>query len=135
MFIYCFDDNHANFNSIVKMNEAIFEWKDIEEDQSRFEEAAYLLRALGNETRLRVIVQLSRAGEMSVSELLEKTGCEQSLLSHHLTDMRAKGLLASRRSGKNNFYSIHDKRIVNVLKCLLKCGPERPLQVGSELFY
>jgi len=114
------------------MNEAILEWKDIEEDQSRFEEAAYLLRALGNETRLRVVVQLSRAGEMSVSELLDKTGCEQSLLSHHLTDMRAKGLLASRRSGKNNFYSIQDKRIVNVLKCLLKCGPERPFQVGSE---
>lgn len=91
-------------------------------DKARFEEAAYLLRALANETRLCVILQLSQAGEKSVTELMEGMNCEQSLLSHHLTDMRAKGILNCRREGKNSFYSLKDKRTANVLKCLMQCN-------------
>lgn len=96
--------------------------KDQKIDKSQFEEAAYILRSLANETRLCVILQLSQTDEKSVSELLENMDCEQSLLSHHLTDMRAKGILNCRRSGKNSFYSIKDKRISNVLKCVMGCG-------------
>lgn len=91
-------------------------------NQTQFEEAAYLLRSLANEIRLQVVMELAQDEEMSVSELQERTQSEQSLLSHHLTDMRAKGILSCRRSGKNRFYSIKDKRIVNVLKCVLRCG-------------
>mgnify|MGYP002351265890 CR=1 FL=1 len=115
-----------------RMKGTTFELEHMHADQSRFEEAAYLLRALGNEIRLRVIMQLALQEEMSVSELMCKTGCEQSLLSHHLTDMRAKGILSCRRSGKNSFYSIKDRRIVNVLKCVMKCGSDLTLQEGSE---
>jgi Predicted transcriptional regulators len=91
-------------------------------ERSQFEEAAYLLRALSNETRLCVIMQLSQTDEKSVTELMAGMDCEQSLLSHHLTDMRAKGILACRRSGKNSFYSIRDRRIINVLRCIMGCS-------------
>lgn len=91
-------------------------------DRARFEEAAYLLRALANETRLCVIMQLSQTTEKSVTELMEGMNCEQSLLSHHLTDMRAKGILTCRREGKNSFYSLKDKRTANVLRCLMQCN-------------
>ncbi|NLX65958.1 MAG: winged helix-turn-helix transcriptional regulator [Bacteroidales bacterium] len=94
-------------------------------DRSQFEEAAYILRALANETRLCVIMQLTQAGEKSVTELMKQMDCEQSLLSHHLTDMRAKGILRCRRSGKNIFYSLSDHRFTNVLKCIMECGNER----------
>ncbi len=114
------------------MKEIAYGLENIEAEESRFEEAAYLLRALGNETRLRVIMQLAQNEEMSVTELQEKTGCEQSLLSHHLTDMRAKGILSCRRSGKNSLYSINDRRIINVLRCVLNCGQENPLHPGNE---
>lgn len=90
-------------------------------DSSQFEEAAYLLKALSHETRLCVIMQLSQVKELSVSELRENLGCEQSLLSHHLTDMRAKGILNCRRKGKNSLYSLKDKRVVNMLKCVMNC--------------
>ena len=90
-------------------------------DRSQFEDAAYLLKALAHETRLCVVMQLSRNEEMSVSELLERLDCEQSLLSHHLTDMRAKGILNCRREGKNSFYSLKDKRVTNMLKCVMQC--------------
>ncbi len=91
-------------------------------DRSQFEEAAYLLRALANETRLCVIMQLSQAAELSVTELMEGMNCEQSLLSHHLNDMRAKGILSCRRCGKNSFYALKDKRIIHVLRCVMHCG-------------
>jgi len=50
------------------------------------------LKAVANETRLGIIMQLSKKEEKSVTELMEDMQCEQSLLSHHLTDMRAKGI-------------------------------------------
>lgn len=90
-------------------------------DAAHFSDAAYLLRALANETRLCVVMQLSRSPEMTVSQLQENMECEQSLLSHHLTDMRAKGILHCRKSGKNNYYSLKDSRIKNVLNCIMHC--------------
>ncbi|MEA4916411.1 HTH-type transcriptional repressor SmtB [bioreactor metagenome] len=91
-------------------------------DRSQFEEAAYILKALANEIRLCVVMQLTQSGEKSVTELMEQMDCEQSLLSHHLTDMRAKGILRCRKSGKNNFYSLSDNRFSNVLNCVMSCG-------------
>ncbi|VBB45080.1 Regulatory protein ArsR [uncultured Paludibacter sp.] len=86
------------------------------------EDAAYTLRAISNGTRLRVISILSENEEMSVSQLVEELCCEQSLLSHHLTDMRAKGVLNLRREGKNSFYSLKNKQIVQILDCIKSCN-------------
>ena len=89
-------------------------------NKEQFEEAAYTLRALANETRLCVIMQLSEKAEKSVTELMQEMNCEQSLLSHHLTDMRAKGILNCRKSGKNCYYSIKNKRVLQLLDCVMK---------------
>ena len=56
------------------------------------ENAAYMLKAISNATRLRVISLLNESDELSVSQMVEELDCEQSLLSHHLTDMRARGV-------------------------------------------
>ena len=69
------------------------------------ENAAYMLKAISNATRLRVISLLNESDELSVSQMVEELDCEQSLLSHHLTDMRARGVLNCRKDGKNCFYS------------------------------
>ncbi len=116
---------HILINKIAKMNEAVVEVEKMKIDRTQFEEAAYILKAMANETRLCVVMQLSREGEKSVTELMGNMECEQSLLSHHLTDMRAKGILNCRRSGKNSFYSLSDHRITNVLKCLMNCEEKK----------
>jgi DNA-binding transcriptional ArsR family regulator len=85
------------------------------EVSERMDQAAYTLKAISNGTRLCVISLLSKREEMTVSELNEQLNCEQSLLSHHLTDMRAKGILNCRRVGKNCFYSLKNREIVRVL--------------------
>lgn len=86
------------------------------------EEAAYMLKAISNATRLRVISILDEKDELNVSQLVEKVECEQSLLSHHLTDMRAKGILNCRKEGKNCFYSLKNKQITQILDCIQSCN-------------
>lgn len=98
------------------------EFKNYKIDKSQFEEAAYILKALANEIRLSVIMLLSQKKEMTVSQLMEIIDCEQSLLSYHLTDMRSKGILNNRRSGKNCFYSIRNERVVQLLNCVAGCS-------------
>ena len=88
-------------------------------DKVKLEKAAYILKALSHETRLCVLTQLAETKEMSVTELMQEVGCEQSLLSHHLTDLRAKGILNSRRDGQRNLYSINNKEIIPLLEFIL----------------
>ena len=85
------------------------------------DEAAYMLKAISHETRLKVIDQLRNIEELNVSELVNSIGCEQSLLSHHLTDMLAKGILNCRKEGKNCFYSLRNKQITQILDCIQSC--------------
>lgn len=91
-------------------------------DFNEMEQAAYALKAISNSTRLCVISLLNDTEELNVSEIREKLQCEQSLLSHHLTDMRAKGILNSRREGKNCYYSLKNKEIIKILHCIQSCN-------------
>ncbi|HRZ97825.1 MAG TPA: metalloregulator ArsR/SmtB family transcription factor [Paludibacter sp.] len=88
----------------------------------KMEEAAYTLKAISNGTRLCVISLLSKTEELNVSQLVDQLQCEQSLLSHHLTDMRAKGILNCRRDGKNCYYSLKNKQIVQIIDCIKTCN-------------
>jgi DNA-binding transcriptional ArsR family regulator len=91
-------------------------------DSIKMEEAAYTLKAISNGTRLCVIALLSEQEELNVSQLGEELQCEQSLLSHHLTDMRAKGILNCRRDGKNCYYSLKNKQIIQIIECIRTCN-------------
>lgn len=95
---------------------------DIKTDTLLMEEAAYTLKAISNGTRLCVISLLAEQDEMNVSQLGELLKCEQSLLSHHLTDMRAKGILNCRREGKNCYYSLRNKQISQIIDCIKTCN-------------
>lgn len=90
-------------------------------DKERLEDAVYLLKSLSNEIKLLAVLMLSDGSEKTVSELNEKIECEQSLLSHHLTDLRAKGILSCRKKGKNCFYLLKNRQVLPLLKCVLNC--------------
>lgn len=92
------------------------------QDLIQMEEAAYTLKAISHGTRLCVISLLSENEELNVSDIGEQLKCEQSLLSHHLTDMRAKGILNCRRDGKNCYYSLKNRHITKILDCIKTCN-------------
>ena len=91
-------------------------------DILKMDEAAYTLKAISNGTRLCVISLLAEQEELNVTQLGEQLQCEQSLLSHHLTDMRAKGILNCRRDGKNCYYSLKNKQIIQIIECIRTCN-------------
>lgn len=59
-----------------------------------------LYRALGDETRLRVIGILAEAGPMPVGQLSARVVLSQPLISWHLRILRLAGLIETRKQGR-----------------------------------
>ena len=75
---------------------------------TRFQQArraSILLKHVSDPTRLQVILILSE-GERHVGALCEQLSQSQPAVSHHLALLRHGGIIAPRRQGKNNFYSL-----------------------------
>ena len=82
-------------------------------------EACGLMKTLANPDRLLLLCQLSQ-GEMCVSDLEESLGIRQPTLSQQLGVLRNEGVLASRREGKNIFYSVADPAMLEILAVLYR---------------
>ena len=72
---------------------------------------ADLCKAISNPRR-QAIIDIMRDNELTVSELIKKTGIAQANLSQHLAILRAKGLVHARREGNNVFYSLLNPKII-----------------------
>jgi DNA-binding transcriptional ArsR family regulator len=68
--------------------------------------AARLFRALGDPARLRMLLALAGALELSVAELREVAGLDESAASKHLRQLRLAGLVAYRRDGLRHHYRL-----------------------------
>ena len=75
---------------------------------------ADIFQALAHPTRI-AIIELLQNGELSAGELIEKLGMEQANVSQHLSVLRAKMIVANRKSGNQVFYSVRDPIIIEVL--------------------
>ena len=69
--------------------------------------ASILLKHVSDPTRLQVILILAE-GEQHVGALCAQLSQSQPAVSHHLALLRHGGIIAPRRQGKNNFYSLTD---------------------------
>jgi DNA-binding transcriptional ArsR family regulator len=67
--------------------------------------ASILLKHVSDPTRLQVILILAE-GERHVGALCDQLSQSQPAVSHHLALLRHGGIIAPRRQGKNNFYSL-----------------------------
>lgn len=86
--------------------------------------AALRFRALGDETRLRILEHLV-AGERSVSELMVLVDVGQSLMSHHLRILREAGLVTGRRDGRWIHYAIAESALAACRLALYEMEPLR----------
>ncbi|HET9540040.1 MAG TPA: metalloregulator ArsR/SmtB family transcription factor [Candidatus Limnocylindria bacterium] len=59
-----------------------------------------LYRALGDETRLRMIALMAELGPVPVKTLSARVGLSQPLISWHLRILRLAGLIDTRRQGR-----------------------------------
>ena len=94
------------------------------------EDAAALLKAMGNRNRLMVLCTLHE-GELSVGELNARIPLSQSALSQHLATLRGAGLVATRRECQTIYYRLGNAAASAVIATLhgLFCG----VRAGTDI--
>ncbi len=91
--------------------------------QEHAADAAGLMKALGNESRLMILCMLTE-GERSVSDLNAIIPLSQSALSQQLARLRQQGLVRTRRESQTIFYSLANgpaDRVIHLLHDIY-CG-------------
>jgi ArsR family transcriptional regulator, zinc-responsive transcriptional repressor len=83
--------------------------------------ACELLRALGAPHRLGIVLQLAE-GTRCVHELVDALGISQSLASQHLRILRAAGLVAGVRRGKETVYSLAGGDVLRIAAAAVAHG-------------
>jgi ArsR family transcriptional regulator len=75
-----------------------------------------LLKIVSEESRLKILCIL-RQGEHCVCEIMEHIDLSQSLISHHLHDLKEAGVLKDEKRGLRVYYSLTDKgkHVINLL--------------------
>ncbi|MBD3208966.1 winged helix-turn-helix transcriptional regulator [Candidatus Woesearchaeota archaeon] len=66
---------------------------------------------LANKTRLSILYTL-REGDKSVNQIVQRTGFEQSLVSHNLKLLKHCSFVDSAVRGKQRIYSLNKKTII-----------------------
>ena len=89
------------------------------------DQAVGKLKLLANVERMLLLCQLSQ-GEMCVSDLETQLGIRQPTLSQQLGVLRTEGVVATRRDGKNIYYSVADADLLEIIAVLhrLYCPKE-----------
>lgn len=78
------------------------------------------LKILSNEDRFGIVKLLSSETELCAKDIGKRFYLEQSTTSHHLNLMREAGFVHIRKKGRNNFYSLNQDIVLQVIKLLKK---------------
>jgi ArsR family transcriptional regulator len=76
-------------------------------------------KALGEPARLQLLNCL-RSGEMTVNELVDRTGLGQANVSRHLQLLHTAGFVTRRKEGLFTFYALADRNVFRL--CDIMCG-------------
>ena len=82
------------------------------------ERASAYFSLLSEPSRLRILRAVCYE-ELSVQQVVERTGLPQPNVSRHLTLLNRSGVLSRRRAGTSVFYAVSDPTIVEL--CRLVC--------------
>lgn len=84
--------------------------------------ATEMLKAIAHPMRIAIVGYLEGGVKLTVTEIHERLGIEQSTTSHHLGILKNKGVLSSKRDGKNTYYFLKHSELTGILTCIDKCG-------------
>lgn len=95
----------------------------IEQMRAHAPDAAGLMKALGNESRLMILCTLAE-GERSVGDLNAMIPLSQSALSQQLARLRGQGIVETRRESQTIYYSLAEGPADRVIRLLhdIYCG-------------
>jgi len=90
-------------------------------DIEKLEKVSFILKTIAHPLRIGIIGLLVENDRMCVNDICSNLKSEQSLTSHHLSNMKLAGILGSERSGKNINYYLKMTEVVDVIKCMNQC--------------
>jgi DNA-binding transcriptional ArsR family regulator len=85
-----------------------------------------LFKVLANDTRLRLLHALARAGELCVTDLADAVSMAPQAVSNQLQRLTDRGILGARRQGTSIYYRIVDPCVTDLLDrglCLMEDAP------------
>lgn len=85
-------------------------------EEGVLKEAARLLKALSDPTRMRLLLALKAAGELCVCDLALLAGVSVSAVSHQLRLLREARLVDFRREGRQVYYRLLDAHVAVLLE-------------------
>ena len=88
----------------------------------QLETAANMLKAIAHPMRIAILNYLEDGRKLTVTEIHELLQIEQSTTSHHLGILKDKGVLASKRDGKNTYYFLKHDKLSNIVECISQCA-------------
>lgn len=93
----------------------------ITKEGQQVETLSSILKIVAEPSRLKLLCIL-RKGEHCVCEIMEHVDFSQSLVSHHLSDLREIGAVSDQKKGRRVYYSLTDKgkHITNTLFEIIK---------------
>lgn len=94
-------------------------------NEESLERAARLFRALGDESRLRIVAALAQ-GEACVTELASAGDESLSAVSQRLRVLRAENIVVRRRAGKHINYALADAHVTELVFNALAHAGEIP---------
>jgi len=91
------------------------------QEADKLERIAYILKTVAHPLRLGIVHLLEQYPHLSVTQICKMLGSEQSLTSHHLQNMRLKGILSVKRDGRSMLYSLKERDVSLIIECLENC--------------
>lgn len=117
----------TDFHSSANMTATLSEVSD-----DVVKDLAKVFKLLSDETRLRILLFLTRSDELHVRALCESLEQSQPAVSHHLALLRAAELIECRREGKHNFYRLQPRRFQQVLDLVFASVPRDERRIRFE---
>ena len=74
------------------------------------------LKAMGHPLRLNILCILASTEELSVQDLVDRVGTSQSNISQHLSILRDKHILDSRKDANKVYYRIGDQKVLQLIR-------------------
>lgn len=93
-------------------------------DPETLAKAANMLKAIAHPIRISIVGFLEDGRKRTVTEIHKKLGIEQSTASHHLVILKDRGVLSSKREGKNTWYFLRHANLKDVLSSIGDCCKE-----------
>lgn len=99
--------------------ESVYNTKKMLEEIKIFNDVSNFFKIIGDTTRTKILFSLDN-NEMCVCDIANTLGMSKSSISHQLSVLKENGIIKSRRSGKEVYYTLDDEHVSEVFEVALE---------------